>query len=261
MRPDPRRLIERLDRARSARRWDRLTRQIGSMPLSRLRGVMDEARTLRGSLNRIIARGEARLDRVRPAAVPVDLPAGTDWGWRPSCLTGRITPAGAAAPVSGTRMGEETAVWHDCSHRALILRQVRNDRTADGSPFGITLETLGFSGSFLSVAIDLPPGARDGLTRSHIVRLATLVRVERPMKIYGRLNVGHGPNTDQLLRHLGDLATGRSQALVTEFDLHLTEMNERRLEKLWLDLIFEAPRMNAVWLGDLFLSRHLRAEV
>ena len=38
-------------------------------------------------------------------------------------------------------------------------------------------------------------------------------------------------------------------------------MNEKRLEKLWLDLIFEAPQMNAVRIRDLFLSRHLRADV
>ncbi|WP_299360864.1 DUF6478 family protein [uncultured Paracoccus sp.] len=158
MRPDPRRLIEHLDRARSARRWDRLTTQIGSMPLSRLRGVLNEARTLRTRLTVIIAAGEARLDWGRPDAAPPDLPAGTDWGWRPLCLTSRISPDGVAAPASGTRLGSEVAVWHDCSHRALILRQIRRDRAADRPPFALQLETLGFSGSFLSLASTCRPG-------------------------------------------------------------------------------------------------------
>ena len=48
---------------------------------------------------------------------------------------------------------------------------------------------------------------------------------------------------------------------VIEFDLHYLDINERRLERMWLDLIFEAPQMNSVRIRDLFLSRHLRADV
>ena len=119
---------------------------------------------------------------------------------------------------------------------------------------------MGFTGSFLSISVDLPQPALDGLTRSHIIRLTPTLSVERPMSIYARLNVGHGPNTDELLRHMGDLTPGPSQDAVIEFDLYYVEMNEKRLHKIWLDLIFEAPQMNAVVLRDLFLSRHLRAE-
>ena len=114
---------------------------------------------------------------------------------------------------------------------------------------------------FLENAIPLD-AARDGLTRAHIIRLDVTLTVERPMSIYARLNIGHGPNTDTLLRHLGDIAPGPEPvAREIEFDLHYVEMNEKRLEKLWLDLIFEAPQMNAVRIRDLFLSRHLRADV
>ncbi|ARJ68774.1 hypothetical protein B0A89_03125 [Paracoccus contaminans] len=124
------------------------------------------------------------------------------------------------------------------------------------------LETLGFSGSYLSVAVDMPDSALQGLGRSHIIRLDMTVSVERPISIYGRLNVGHGPNTDELLRHLGDLTPGLlAETKTIEFDLYYIEMNEKRLHKLWLDIIFEAPQMNAVRIRDLFLSRHLRADV
>ena len=145
--------------------------------------------------------------------------------------------------------------------RALILRQIPNRSSADLAPFGLQLETLGFAGSYLSVSIDLPDTALQGLTRSHIIRLDITMTVERPMSIYGRLNIGHGPNTDQLLRHLGDLQPGQTTSFVTEFDMYKIEMNEKRLEKIWLDLIFEAPQMNAVRIRDLFLSRHLRADM
>lgn len=256
-----RRLIRDLVRARSVRRWERLADDIDRMPLANLRGLDDEARTLRRSLNRIVARSNARLDLHRPGAEPLDLPSGTTWRWRPQLMAARTSPRGIAAPESGTRLAEEAAIWHDCPERALVLRQMRNSRSAELSPYGLLLEILGFSGSFLSISIDLPQAALNGLTRSRIVRLASVMSVERPMNIYARLNVGHGPNTDQLLRHLGDLQPGQTTSLVTEFDMFRIEMNEKRLEKIWLDLIFESPHMNAVRIGDLFLSHHSRAEV
>ena len=123
------------------------------------------------------------------------------------------------------------------------------------------IEVFGFTGSFLSVSIDLPTDALEGLTRNHIIRLETTLAVERPLPVYARLNVGHGPNIDEILQHLRGMEAGLQSQQVVEFDLAYTEMNERRLEKIWLDLIFEAPQMNAVRIRDLFLSRHLRADV
>ena len=44
-----------------------------------------------------------------------------------------------------------------------------------------------------------------------------------------------------------------------EFDLAYSRLNEKRIEKIWLDLIFEAPDMNQVVLRDLTFARHRRA--
>jgi hypothetical protein len=38
-------------------------------------------------------------------------------------------------------------------------------------------------------------------------------------------------------------------------------MNEKRVERIWLDLIFEGPEMNQVTLRDLTFSRRPRAEL
>ena len=257
----PRRWIRNQVRARAARQWEGFAEQTGGLSMGRLRALQDEAGGLRRSLDRFLTHAQLRLDGAARAADVLNLPGGTDWRWRPSFLSTPTTPSGIAAPQSGTRLGDEAAIWHDCAARALILRQTSNRSAADLAPYGLLLETMGFSGSYLSISIDLPPEALAGLTRSHIVRLDATLSVERPMSIYGRLNIGHGPNTDELLRHLGDLVPGVTEALVIEFDLHYVEMNEKRLEKLWLDLIFEAPQMNAVRLRDAFLSRHLRAEI
>ncbi len=49
--------------------------------------------------------------------------------------------------------------------------------------------------------------------------------------------------------------------IVVEFDLAYSKLNEKRIEKIWLDLIFEAPDMNQVILRDLTFSRHRRAAI
>ena len=197
----PRRWVANRVRRRAAAQWSDMAVQAGGLSRHALRSLQSEAQDLRRSLDRFLSRAQLRLEGAARSADVLNLPAGTDWRWRPSFLSSRITPAGIAAPVSGERLGEEAAVWHDCSARALILRQMPNRNAADLAPHGLQLETLGFTGSYLSVAINLPPDSLDGLTRSHIVRLDATLGVERPMSIYARLNIGHGPNTDELLRH------------------------------------------------------------
>ncbi|HRO13938.1 MAG TPA: DUF6478 family protein [Paracoccus sp. (in: a-proteobacteria)] len=261
MAPNPRRWLKDLTRTRTARQWAQQARNVGNLSQRRLRQLQNEAQVLRRDLDLFLTRAQARQEAEAGSADILDLPPGTDWRWRPRVLGARISPAGLAAPDSGTRLGDETGIWHDCPQRALILRQVPNRSATDLAAYGLQLETLGFGGSFLSISVDLPERALQGLTRSHVIRMDATLSVERPLSIYARLNVGHGPNTDEMLRHLGDLTPGAPQRCVIEFDLHYLDMNERRLEKIWLDLIFEAPQMNSTVLRDLFLSRHLRADI
>ncbi|MDO5621187.1 MAG: DUF6478 family protein [Paracoccus sp. (in: a-proteobacteria)] len=252
---------QRLQRKRAAEQWRQMEEQVSGFGRARLARRMDEARTLRESLGRFLHRADerTRLSHARLADLP--LPGGTDWRWRPGFLAGRVSPSGMAGPQSGDSVGELARLWHDDSDSPLILRQVANSASADMSPFALRLEVLDFKGSYLSLSVDLPVDAQQGLQKNHVLRLETDLQVERPISIYARLNVQHGPNTDELLRHLGEIMPGQSNHPVTEFDLALINMNEKRLEKIWLDLIFEAPHMNAVELRDMFISRHPRAEV
>lgn len=230
------------------------------MPPGRIRNLTDEALALRASLNRFLMRGDRKASVSRAALDLLQLPGGTDWRWRPGFMAGQITPRGIAAPDPGTRLGDRAAVWHDCPEPSITLQQVQNPRATDLSPFGMRLEVFSFRGSFLSLSIDLPTEALDNLTCSHILRLDTTLLLERPVSIFARLNIGHGPNVDELLQHMGDMEAGQHNQKVIEFDLAYIEMNEKRLEKVWLDLIFEAPQMCAVEIRELFLSRHLRAD-
>ncbi len=119
------------------------------------------------------------------------------------------------------------------------------------------MDVFRFDGSFLSLAIDLPDDAVQGLKLRHLIRLTMIVEMEKPLEIFARLNVKHGPNLEQIVREL-PLA---DQEVMVEFDLAYTRMNEKRVEKLWIDLIFEGPEMNQIILRDVTLTRRPRAEL
>jgi len=154
-------------------------------------------------------------------------------------------------------LGDEVTLFHDCRLSELSLRQLRNTRAEDLAPFGLRMDVFRFDGSFLSVVIDLPKEAVEGLQRRHLMRVDMVVETERPLEIFARLNVRHGPNTEQIVR---ELPLGNSETSV-EFDLAYTKLNEKRAEQAWLDLIFEGPEMNQVTLRDVTFSRRPRAEL
>ena len=139
----------------------------------------------------------------------------------------------------------------------MTLRQLRNQREADLAPFGLRMDVFRFDGSFLSLVIDMPKEASDGLKRKHLLRMDTIVEMEKPLEIFARLNIRNGPNTEQIVR---ELPLHQSEVMV-EFDLAYTKLNEKRVEKMWLDLIFEGPEMNQVILRDLTFSRRPRADL
>jgi hypothetical protein len=93
--------------------------------------------------------------------------------------------------------------------------------------------------------------------RCHLLRMEVIVEVEKPLEIFARLNVRHGPNTEQIVREL-PLSDDK---IMVEFDLAYTKLNEKRVEAMWIDLIFEGPEMNQVTLRDLTFSRNPRAEL
>lgn len=256
----PRKWLERKTRERALHQWCALAEGVDNIGASRMRHLRDEALGLRANLDRFLVRSDRRAERSRAALDALHLPGGTDWRWRPGFMAGQISPRGLAGPDNGARLGDGAAIWHDCPEAALILDQIANPGATDLSPFGIRLEVFGFAGSFLALSIDLPAEVLPGLTRSHVLRLEAEVLAERAIRVYARLNIGHGPNIDEMTLQMQDFAPGQKSQQAIEFDLAYTQMNEKRLEKIWLDLIFESPRMNAVEIRELFFSRHPRAE-
>ena len=59
--------------------------------------------------------------------------------------------------------------------------------------------------------------------------------MEKPLEIFARLNIKHGPNTEPIVREL----PLHKADIVVEFDLAYSNLNEERVEKAWIDLILK----------------------
>ena len=225
------------------------------MPIATLRDHSSRARKLKARLEAFLHAAEARLALPMIGNQAFPRPADADWAWRPELWSGPLPVQGLSSVRTKTLLAQGTTLYHDCPRAEMTLRQVRNLRESDLAAFGLQLDVFGFAGSYLSLAIDLPETAARGLTRQHLIRMECIVEMETPLEIFARLNIRNGPNTEQVVREL----PLQQQMTYVEFDLAYTRLNEKRVEKVWLDLIFEGPRMNQVTLRDLTFSRRKRA--
>lgn len=250
-------IIDRALHKRSLWRWSRAAQSAETADLPTLRRDRTEARALSQKLDEVIFVAENRLAMPRIGSNVFPRPAGTDWSWRPELWRGPLPEKGLAAVESKTLIGQDVTVFHDCKISELTLRQLRNQREQDLAPFALRMDVFRFDGSFLSLVMDLPDDACAGLKKRHLVRMDLMVELEKPIEIFARLNIRHGPNTEQVVR---ELPLYEADPFV-EFDLAYTNLNEKRVEAMWVDLIFESPEMNEVTIRDVTFARYPRAEL
>lgn len=250
-------LLERLLHRRVLARWTRAARHAEITDLSDLRSQRARGRQLRAKIDDLMHVADSRLAMPRIGSNAFARPGGTLWSWRPQLWRGRLGQKGISGVQNKTQLGDEVMIYHDCEISELTLRQLRNSREEDLAAFGLRLDVFRFDGSFLSLAIECPEAACAGLQRRHLVQLKTVIEVEKPLEIFARLNIKHGPNTEQLVL---ELPVSNGEVMV-EFDLAYSDLNEKRVEKMWLDLIFEGPEMNQVTIRDLTFCRYPRAEL
>ncbi len=250
-------LIERLFHRREMRHWKRLASKAGKMDIASLRATRNRARSLKLVLNDMIHTAESRLTLPMIGRDIMQLPLHSDWAYRPEIWRGPVVPSGIAAVPRKARIGRETSVFHDCAVSELTVRQLRNTRKEDLAPFGLQMDVFRFDGSFLSLVLELPEEAVQGLKKRHLLRIDAIVEMENPLEIFARLNIKHGPNTEQIAREL----PLNDKEVMVEFDLAYSRLNEKRVERMWIDLIFENPQMNQIILRDITLSRRPRAEL
>ncbi|MFY0693209.1 MAG: hypothetical protein JXR14_14950 [Paracoccaceae bacterium] len=251
-----REMIRRRRAARQLNRWKQVASSAEDLDLATLKHVRTQARQLRQQVDAVTHIADGRLALPRIGTNAIQRPAQSDWAFRPEIWRGPISPSGVAAVENSGRIGGAATLHHDCRISELTLRQVRNTREDDLAPFGLKMDVFKFDGSFLSLVLDFSGDAVSGLRRNHILRMDASIEVERPLEIFARLNVKHGPNVEQMVR---ELPRGKDRSIV-EFDLEHTKINDKRLERIWIDLIFEGPEMNEIYLRDLTFSRRPRAD-
>ncbi|MEL6450572.1 MAG: DUF6478 family protein [Pseudomonadota bacterium] len=247
--------IDKIAHRRAMRRWARAARNAGTMALDELRGHRSAARLLRSHLDRLIHKADERLALPAIGSTNFFRPHNSDWSWRPELWRGALPRPGMSSVQTKSMLGAEITLFHDCELSELSLRQLRNQREEDLAPYGLRMDVFKFDGSFLSLVIDLPQDAVQGLRKTHLVGMNAIVEMEKPLEIFGRLNIRHGPNTEQIVREL----PLNQQDVMVEFDLAYSKLNEKRVDRAWVDLIFEGPEMNQVTLRDLTFTRRPRA--
>lgn len=251
----PNGILQRLLHRRSLARWVAAARGAEAADLSLLRAQRQQARQLRAPLQELTYIADSRLALPRIGSTSFARPAGTDWSWRPQAWRAGLPVRGMAPAKNKAMLGSELTVFHDCKTVEIGLRQIRSTDDQDLAPFGVALEVFDFDGSFLSLVIDLPPAACQNLRKRHLIRLSTMIESEAPAHMIARLNVKHGPNTQQDVQNMH---LGKADAFV-EFDLSSGDMNEARVERMWVDLMFPNPRMNCINIRDLNFARYPRA--
>ena len=253
----PHGMIGRFLHRRSVARWKATMRQAGDVDLTSLETQSQMAQKLVRHVRNFQAEAESRLALPRPGSTTFPRPSGTDWAWRPKLWRSAYAQGGLAPAMPKDNMTNEVVIFHDCKSAEITLRQIRNIREIDLSPYGLAIKAFHFDGNYLSIVIEVPPDSCKGLRRKHLIRFAAVIERERPSRIYARLNVKHGPNTEQLLLTLPD---DQAETMV-EFDLAYSQLNEQRADKMWVDLMIESPAMNKITFRDLTLCRYPRAEI
>jgi len=251
------RAVQGWHQRRTEERWARLAEAAPGLESFELRALRAEARGMRRQLDRVLQAADARLAVPALGAGLPQVPLGTDWSWRPDLWRGALREPGSVASGDRTTLGEGVALYHDCPLGEVVVRQVRNGRPEDRAPYGLAIDVFGFRGSFLSLALNLPDPAVEGLKARHLVRAELVVDCDRPVRAFARLNIKHGPNLAQPVSNLPE--DGRDK--VAEFDLAYAGLNDKRIERAWVDLILNEASMTRIVIRDLVVSRRPRAEL
>ncbi len=167
-------------------------------------------------------------------------------------------PARFTQILNGTQVGGGVRLFHDCLRSEIALSQTAQTAQNTDAPFCIKLAVAAFEGSFLSLAIDVPTIVTRQLTSTHVMRATLNLVLEKQSDFCIRLNVQFGPNIEQI----GYTLTGADGATSVEFDLsYVTALAGHVIDKMWIDVMVEAPAQNQIVLRDMTIAHRRRAEI
>jgi hypothetical protein len=183
-------------------------------------------------------------------------PLHCDWAWRAGPWREALSPPRAEAVETGSTIGTDVSLHHDGT--ASHVAYAQSARSGGMAPFALTVQSPGFDGSYLSLAVDLPAGVRNGLRQTHLIGLHLALIAARPPELFFRLNIQHGPNLTQATVAV-PAELQRPDGALVEFDLAYHPFNERRVEQIWCDVILGGDALSEVTLVDACFTRRPRA--
>ena len=198
----------------------------------------------RAELDRIAERAEAKIASGGETSKPDD----AIWSFRPPVLVEALTPSIWVNPDAGLRPARGLSVYHDSHSGAFTLGQ-RPNRAAGLSRFELFYESYEFGGGYLSLAIAIPDDLRRPKA-GEVLRCVIDCAASRKIKTFFRLNIASARQTD-VLHDDGVLGEGVS---VFDFDLAYAAFEPGENDQVWLDIIFDRPRMVEISLRDLRLE-------
>jgi hypothetical protein len=153
----------------------------------------------------------------------------------------RRTVAGGETLAPGVR------VFHDGAPDSVAVLPIRE---------GVEIDLSDFPGSYVSLAVALPPPLLDGIGSRHVLRLTLRWQSGPPMTLRARLNLRCGPNIARMLRETRPEA-GLHAA---EFDLWHLPFDAALLREGWIDLLAATAREGIMRADSIVVSRRWRAE-
>lgn len=193
-------------------------------------------------LDRIARRMEQRLARHPTAEMQGD---GAIWSLHPPVLTEQQTPSNWIDPEPGFRPARGLSVFHEGAGGAFTLSQ-RPNRSKRASRFELFFESYEFRGSYLSLAISVPEDLQRPAS-GDVLRLSLDCSASRDVKAFIRLNLSSVRRTD-VLHDDGLLGRG---AVQFTFDMAFAAFEPQPGDQIWLDIIFDRPRMMEFAIHDL----------
>lgn len=247
------RALERLHLSRGGAVWTRVQGRIPDLSAPELRGLRAKARHLRRHLDAFILASAREIHAQTSSLLHAQRQRQGDRVWQPDLWLLTLSPASRVIGESPHALSETCSLFTDCARPEIILRQFAESDPDHAAPYYIALETFVFEGSFVSLVIDLPADFLDGIEREDLITVGLVSGVEAPVQGFVRLNLQHGPNEAQMVHGLN---SGARDTL--DFDLQHVDLNEKRIGKVWLEVIFEKPSQNRIVLHDLFVRRRRR---
>lgn len=178
-------------------------------------------------------------------------PAAPDavWSFAPDIFATAAPDAAVGRPESGVALCAGLNFYHDCSDGDFFVSQRPCRRPAAKNRFEIAFESFRFDGGYVSFVASPTPELRRPGPRERLI-LAIDVAASRPVKTFMRLHVS-GSGGHETFYAEDELGGGPA---AFTFDLAYAPFELTGEEKLWVDIIFDRPRMVEIVIRDLALS-------